>query len=284
MDVVEIDAASNRGIDEIRNLQEEVRLSPTSYKYKVFIIDEAHMLTAAAFNALLKTLEEPPEHAIFILATTEFEKISPTIASRTQRFSFKRLPKVQVVRKLSSISEKESLNIDHEAIELIASAGEGSLRDSESLLDQVLSFAVLEGKKISMDDVERIVGKVGLAKIDEFAGLVLKKNTKKSIEYLAHINTGGYNIQQFTKDFIHYLRRTLALQVNPELESLFEQELTADELKRMKAHLGTMDSVSQARLIRSLIRAYGEIRYSPFATIPLEVALIENFESTMPSR
>jgi DNA polymerase-3 subunit gamma/tau len=276
MDVVEIDAASNRGIDEIRNLQEEVRLSPTSYKYKVFIIDEAHMLTTAAFNALLKTLEEPPAHVIFILATTEFEKISPTIASRTQRFAFKRLSKTKVLEKLSAVAKKEQLNIEPAALELAAAAGEGSLRDSESLLDQVISFAVLEGKKISVEDVERIIGKVGLAKIDEFAGLVLRKDAKKSLEYLAHLGNSGYNIPQFTKDFIHYLRRVLALQVNPALEAFFTQELTADELA---AHIGVMDSASQARLIRSLIRAYGEIRYSPFATIPLEVALVENFTS-----
>lgn len=277
MDVVEIDAASNRGIDEIRNLQEEVRLSPTSYKYKIFIIDEAHMLTTAAFNALLKTLEEPPAHAIFILATTEFEKISPTIASRAQRFAFKRLTKAKVLEKLDVVVRKEQLNIEPEALELIAAAGEGSLRDSESLLDQVLSLAVLEGKNIAVEDVERIAGKVGLSKIDELAGLVLKRDLKGSLEYLVHLNNSGLNVPQFTKDFIHYLRRILALQVNPSLEALFSEELTGDELRRIRAHMSVMDSASQARLIRSLIRAYGEIRYSPFATIPLEVALVESF-------
>src|SRR5580704_16688214 len=139
-DVIEIDAASNRGIDEIRNLKENIRTSPASAEYKVYIIDEAHMLTGAAFNALLKTLEEPPKHAVIILATTEFEKLPPTITSRAQRFVFKKLSKAVIAAKLATEAREENIAIDEDALELIAAAGEGSVRDAESLLDQIASF------------------------------------------------------------------------------------------------------------------------------------------------
>src|SRR3989344_277514 len=139
MDVIEIDAASNRGIDEIRDLRESIRLSPSSYARKVFIIDEAHMLTAAAFNALLKTLEEPPEHAIIILATTEYEKIPATVSSRAQRYHFSKLSLAEIIKKLKSIAKEEQLAISDEALELIAGASDGALRDAESLLNQVAS-------------------------------------------------------------------------------------------------------------------------------------------------
>lgn len=276
IDVVEIDAASNRGIDEIRNLQEGIRLSPTSYPYKVFIVDEAHMLTNAASNALLKTLEEPPAHAIFVLATTEYDKISPTIASRAQRFIFKRLPKNKILEKLAMIVKEEGINIDKDALELVAAAGDGSLRDAESLLDQILSFAPHQSNEISLEHTERVVGKVGLARMDELVTHILNKDIPNSLAYLAHIANGGYNVPSFTKDLIGYLRRILALRMSPDLERLFQDELTADELKRIKAHAQKTNEFFVIKLIKSLIRAYSEIRYSPFAAIPLEVALIEN--------
>ena len=142
LDVVEIDAASNRGIDEIRNLKESVRLSPTSFPKKIFIIDECHMLTKEAFNALLKTLEEPPEHVIFILATTEFEKIPATIVSRTQQFHFKKIPLMRIFDKLKKIAKSEKMEISTGALELIAASAEGSFRDAESLLDQYCHLAI----------------------------------------------------------------------------------------------------------------------------------------------
>src|SRR3984957_3720112 len=140
-DVIEIDAASNRGIDEIRNLKENIRTAPTSASHKVYIIDEAHMLTGAAFNALLKTLEEPPTHAVIVLATTEYEKLPATITSRAQRFTFKKLSKATIMAKLKTMSAAEKIKIDDAALELIAAAGEGSFRDAESLLDQIASLA-----------------------------------------------------------------------------------------------------------------------------------------------
>ncbi len=275
LDVVEIDAASNRGIDEIRDLKESVRVSPTAYSYKVYIVDEAHQLTKDAFNALLKTLEEPPAHAIFILATTEYEKIPATIASRTQRFQFKRLPLLTIVEKLKNIAEAEKIKISDEAVELIAAAAEGSFRDAESLLDQLASLE----KNIELDGVEKILGKVGFSRTAEMAEFLIKKDLVAALDYLAKINEGGHNLVQFTKDLIHYFRRVLALKYSPVLENNFSRELTDQDLKRIKKHSQLIDENKTVELIKSLIRAYGEMRYSPFAIVPLEVAIIENLKT-----
>jgi DNA polymerase-3 subunit gamma/tau len=278
-DIIEIDAASNRGIDEIRDLKESVRVSPAAYYYKVYIIDEAHQLTKDAFNALLKTLEEPPAHAIFILATTEAEKMPATIISRTQRFHFKRLPLVKIVGKLKSICELEKIKSDDDALELIAASAEGSFRDAESLIDQIASLE----EKISLETVERILGRVGFSRTSEMAGLLLNGDVAKSLNYLAQINEAGYNLIQFNKDLIHYFRRVLALKFSAALENEFKKELTDAELKLIKKHSQVVDSPATEQkiinLIKSLIRAYTEMRYSPFAIAPLEVAIIENLKN-----
>ena len=276
LDVLEIDAASNRGIDEIRSLKEGIRLSPTSYTYKVFIIDEAHQLTKQAADALLKILEEPPAHGIFILATTEYEKLPPTITSRTQRFHFKRIPTQLIYKKLKSITEKEKLKIEDAALELIASAAEGSFRDAESLIEQVSAMGAGE-----LARVENILGKVGFTRTSALATYILGNNLEASIEYLAEINEGGFNLVQLAKDLIHYLRRVLALKFDPKLEKVFERELTSDELKKLKEHGALMtDDQKAINLIKSLIRAYSDMRYSPFPLVPLELAIIENLKDS----
>lgn len=272
LDIIEIDAASNRGIDEIRNLKEGINLSPTSYQYKVFIIDEAHQLTKEAFNALLKTLEEPPAHAILILATTQFEKIPATITSRTQRFHFKRVSLVTIVEKLEKIVKAEKIEISKQAIELIAATAEGSFRDAESLLDQIASLK----EKIDLQSVEEIIGQVGFLKTAELAELLIKKDLSKSLGYISEINEGGYNLVQFNKDLIHYLRRVLSLKLNPQIETMFKKEITDSELETIKKHSKIAEDQQLIKLIKSLIEAYTEMRYSPFTVVPLEVAIIEN--------
>ncbi len=284
MDVIEIDAASNRGIDEIRNLKESIRTAPAGGPgaSKVYIIDEAHMLTGAAFNALLKTLEEPPAHAVIIMATTEFEKLPPTITSRAQRFTFRKQPKTVIMEKLAAIAKEETIAIEPAALELIAAVSEGSFRDAESLLEQVASFGGASGKKgtpstITLADTERITGRTGLRKVHAFAALMIAKDTKEALAYLAELADEGHNLVQFTKDLIHYLRKTLSLAVNPSLAASFEKDLTKDELAAMQT-LGTeqgADTATLVRLIKALIRAYAEMRYSPFAAVPLEVMLVE---------
>lgn len=270
-DVIELDAASNRGIDEIRNLKESIKTSPATASHKVYIIDEAHMLTGAAFNALLKTLEEPPRHAAIILATTEYEKLPATITSRAQRFTFKKHSKLVIMEKLRTIAKAEKIIIDDAALELIAAAAEGSFRDAESLLDQIASF----GGAIDLAMVERATGRTGLKKVHEFAERIIKKDTKNALEYISLLNEEGYNLVQFTKDLIHYLRKVLSLKANPALEKIFEKDLTKDEVAGVKK-LGTAaDAALLIKLIKSLIRAYSEMRYSPFAVVPLELVLYE---------
>ncbi len=275
LDVIEVDGASNRGIDEIRALQEGVRLSPTSFKNKIFIIDEVHMLTKDAFNALLKTLEEPPTHAIFVLATTEYEKVPATISSRTQRFHFRKLTLDEIIKKLSLIVKTEKLRIAEDALELIASLAEGSLRDAESLLDQITSL----DQDVELKDVERIAGKIGYKKTAKLAEYLLKNDLKGTLEYLNEIDQGGYNLVQLTKDLTHYLRRVLTLKMDPKIEELYKKELTKDEIIHLKDHAKLIQDQKHILLIKSLIRAYSEMRYSPFAIVPLEVAIIENLKS-----
>ena len=287
LDLIEIDAASNRGIDEIRNLKEGINLSPTSYAYKVFIIDEAHQLTKEAFNALLKTLEEPPSHAILILCTTQVEKIPATITSRTQRFHFKRIPLIMIVQKLEKIAQLENIEISKQALELIAAAAEGSFRDAESLLDQIASLFLsqinadnkqIDSGNINVKDVEEVLGRVGFLKTTEMAELLIKAELNKALEYLSKINEEGYNLVQFNKDLIHYLRRVLSLKLNPNLEEIFKKEITDAELEIIKKHSKIADIQKTINLIKSLIEAYTEMRYSPFAIVPLEVAIIENLK------
>ena len=272
LDVIEIDAASNRGIDEIRNLKEGIRVSPSSSAYKIYIIDEVHQLTKDAFNALLKTLEEPPAHAIFVLATTEYEKVPSTIVSRTQRFHFKRLTLIKIVEKLESIVKAEKIKIDEDALELIAASAEGSLRDAESLLDQIAS----SNEKITLESVESILGRVGFKKTAEMAEFLIKGDINSALTAISKINEGGYNLTQFNKDLIHYLRRVLTLRFSPELENEFKKELIEAELKSVKKHSAEINEQKIVELIKSLIRAYTEMRYSPFQIVPLEVAIVEN--------
>jgi len=284
LDVVEIDAASNRGIDEIRSLREGIRLSPTSYQYKVFIIDEVHQLTKPAADALLKTLEEPPAHAIFVLATTEYDKLPPTIISRTQRFHFRRIPIQLILKKLNQIAIEEKLKIDNAALELVATASEGSFRDAETLLEQVISLGGPDGKigtgGTSLENVEQILGKVGSVRTATLAKYLLENDLQASLEYLTEINEAGFNLVQLNKDLIHYLRRVLALKFDPQLEEVFKRELTPDEVKEIKERGELIENEAKIiSLIKSLIRAYSEMRYSPFTLVPLEVAIIENLKS-----
>ena len=274
LDVVEIDAASNRGIDEIRDLKESVKLSPSYFAKKVFIIDEVHMLTREAFNALLKTLEEPPKHVLFVLATTEYEKLPATISSRTQKFNFKKLAIAEILKKLDSVVKEEKIKISADALELIAALGEGSLRDAESLLDQIASL----DSNIELKDVEKIVGKIGYKKTAELAGLLFKGDLEKSLDYLAHINEEGYNLVQLNKDLIHYLRRAISLKLSPRVEDFYKKELTSDNLETLKNHSMLISPEKHINLLKSLIRAYSEMRYSPFPIAPLEVAIIENLK------
>ncbi len=276
IDVVEIDAASNRGIDEIRNLKESVRVTPSTARYKIFIIDEAHMLTKDAWNALLKTLEEPPAHVILILATTEMEKVPLTISSRTQKFYFKRATLQEIIKKLKKVIDEEKIKISNEAMNLVATSAEGSFRDAESLLDQLIS---LDDKDITLPEVENMIGKVGFDKLSRFADLLLKAEVDEALAALAEIEDGGFNLVQFTKDLIQYLRRVTVLATNPKMEQYFREELMEEHLK-MITDAAKLFTPAHVKLLEALMEAYSEMRYSQFPIIPLEVAIIDTLESS----
>ncbi|MEX2411930.1 MAG: DNA polymerase III subunit gamma/tau [Candidatus Paceibacterota bacterium] len=275
MDIIEIDAASNRGIDEIRNLKENIRVSPHKSLYKVFIIDEAHMLTTAAFNALLKTLEEPPEHTVIILATTEKEKIPQTITSRTQQFHFKKIPLSEIISKLERVIKEEKVKASKEVLELIAVGADGSFRDAESLLDQMIASG---DKNIKIEEVESIIGKVSFSKIGDIVDDLLSDDLDKSLKTISEIDNGGYDLVEFTEDVLRYLRRTAVLKFSPNMDKLFKDEITKESLEKMKRQSDKFEK-KHLKLIKNLIEAYTNMRYSQFPIIPLEVAVIESLSN-----
>jgi DNA polymerase III subunit gamma/tau len=271
MDVIEIDAASNRGIDEIRNLKENIRMAPVSSRAKVFIIDEVHQLTKEAFNALLKTLEEPPTYAIFVLATTEPDRIPATILSRTQQFHFRHVSLKHIIEKLARIAAKESIVVSPEALDLIASAAEGSFRDAESLLDQLVAF---DDRRVTVPAVESMLGNVGFDRLSAFAGFLFAGNIEHALAALSDIEDGGYNLVQFTKDLIQYIRRVAVIRYNPSMAGALRRELMEEHVRALEAH-AKLFTDRHLSLLKALIRSYGEMRYSQFPIIPLEIALVE---------
>lgn len=281
LNIIEIDAASNRGIDEIRELKEGARASPAGGRYKVFIIDEAHMLTPPAWNALLKTLEEPPAHVLLILATTEFEKIPATIVSRTQKHYFKRLTLPLMVKKLTVIAAAEKIKIDAAAVELIAASAEGGMRDAESLLDQLTALSdenEPRNNQITVETVEKLTGGAGFQKISRLADLIIRKELAETLRLIVDLNDGGHNLVDLTKELTSYLRRALTLRLDPGLADLYENYLTRDQLEQLKKHSERLPPETALPLLKSLIRALSEMRYSPLIMVPLEVAIIENLK------
>lgn len=267
LDLVEIDAASNRGIDEIREIIERVKFVPNKAKYKVFVIDEAHMLTREAFNAFLKTLEEPPAHAIFILATTEPHKLPLTILSRVQRFDFKRVAPQDIAKRLISISKKEGLRVDFQAISAITEAADGSFRDGEGLLGQVASYV---GKRIKLADVELILGISDPKSISKLVDYLIKKDAKSSILLVNDLLSEGHDLSHFNKNLIEYLRRLLLVKT----EAQTARELFTDFQKPCE-QIKKLSAVEILRLIRTFIEAGREIKNATLPQLPLELAIID---------
>ena len=233
MDLIEIDAASNRGIEEIRDLREKVKFAPTKSKYKVYVIDEVHQLTREAFNALLKTLEEPPSHVIFVLATTEPYKIPKTILSRCQRFDFKRVGIADLIKRLDYIAEQEGLRLDEESKKLLAQTAAGSVRDVESSLDTVLGKGLTT---ITKKDVEEILGRTELERIEQLYHFLVKKDVSSALSLLNQIIEEGKDLNQFTVDLVEFLREKLIKNPSPVLASWIRT--IADAQQKMKtAHI-----------------------------------------------
>ncbi len=273
IDLVEIDAASHTGVDDVRQLIEGIKFTPIKSKYKIFIIDECHQLSKSAFNALLKTLEEPPNHAIFILATTELHKVLPTILSRCQKFDFKRLQMPEIIKKLEFIAKKENVKFDESALSLIALNSRGSFRDAESLLDQCMSFSE-EKSLIKTEDIKELLGIVEISEISRFVDLLVSKNTKDAIIFLNSIIDSGVDLQEFTKTLVFYLRQELLLKINPNFLNLQNSGLSMQEVEKMKEQTTSLTQKDVQDMLELFIDAENKIKYSAVSQLPLELVII----------
>ena len=285
LDIIEIDAASNTGVDNIRELKETVALPPTALKYKVYIIDEVHMLSKGAFNALLKTLEEPPKHVIFILATTEIHKVPATIVSRCQRFDFGRLPLELIVQKLSTIAQGEKLSVESGVLEMIALSAEGGMRDAESLFGQIIA---LEDKNVTLKEVEEILGLSDQQTTVQLIENLIADDAHSAIEIVNKLLTDGRDLTVFTKSLLNFLRQMMLLKSNPELKRIFLEETSSEIIDRLeKCAL----NLSIERIIQAieLFQIAEKQIYSIFLPqLPLEIAILKfirpNNDSVPPSR
>ncbi|MDY7018508.1 MAG: DNA polymerase III subunit gamma/tau [Chloroflexota bacterium] len=266
LDVIEMDAASNRGIDEIRNLRERANYAPSLAKYKVYIIDEVHMLTEWACNALLKTMEEPPPHVIFVLATTEAHKMMPTIVSRCQRFNFHRLSQGAIADKLRMICEKEGIDIDTSSLELIARTATGSLRDAENILQQLIAY---HGSQIVFKQVQAALGSSNDSRVRQLAQCVVNRDLPTGLQAINGLNSDGVDLRQFNLGLMEYLRDLLLIKSGCE----GTLDITAEdraEMKRLMANV-TLDYLLRATRLFSSI----EFRTDSYSSLPLELALVE---------
>lgn len=269
VDVFEIDGASNRGIDEVRNLRENIKYTPVHGKYRIYIIDEVHMLTSEAFNALLKTLEEPPSHVLFIFATTEPHRVPSTIMSRCQRFDFRRIGVKEISSHLKKICEQESIRIDDDALMMIAKKADGGLRDSQSILDQMISFT---GEHITAEDVVKALGIIEQDVFFEVTDVVLEKDVQKGLDLVDRIVSAGYDMAEFMEGIISHFRNLLvAVSCNsPEL-----LEVTETVRERYKTLVPKFKEEDILRYIRIVTDASTTLRYSHHPRIPLELSIVK---------
>lgn len=269
MDVYEIDGASNRGIDEIRNLRENVRYSPAKGRYKIYIIDEVHMLTTEAFNALLKTLEEPPRHVLFLLATTEPQKVLPTILSRCQRFDFRRIRIPELIDRIRFISKKENLEIEEEACRLIAMKAEGSMRDGESILDQLSSYT--DGK-IRAEDVREVLGILDSDLLFSLTDCVLKQDLSSSLSFLETLMGRGIDERDLLPEWIGHLRNLLHILLDVETDKILS--MGEMERKRFEAQASLSDVGKILRMIQIASETENQLRRSDHPSVLLETCLV----------
>jgi DNA polymerase-3 subunit gamma/tau len=269
IDVIEIDGASNRGIDEIRELRENVRYTPAKSRHKIYIIDEVHMLTKEAFNALLKTLEEPPPHIIFIFATTEPHKIPATILSRCQRYDFKRIPFREVVGSLKRIVEEEGVQISQRGLFSIAQESEGSLRDAESLLDQVIGYA---GKQIRDEEIAEVLGLIDRKILSDTIEAIADRDVERCMEAVEQVYQFGYDLQHFCRELLQTLRHLILIKLSQHPERLME--LPEEELGSLKKQAEKFQFDQLNHLFSLLLKGEQEIAQSAFPRTMLEVALI----------
>ena len=271
MNVIEIDAASNNGVDNIREIREEVAYPPTEGRYKVYIIDEVHMLSIGAFNALLKTLEEPPSYIIFILATTEAHKIPVTILSRCQRYDFRRISQETILKRLEDLMEKEQVDAEEKALRYVAKKGDGSMRDSLSLLDQCIAFYL--GEKLTYDRVLEVLGAVDTDVFSELLRLVLAEQITDAIALLDRLILDGRDLTQFVNDFTWYLRNLMLLKASDDMEDILD--ISTENLAQLREEAAMIRNDTLMRFIRIFSELANSIRYSVNKRVMLEMALIK---------
>ena len=274
IDVLEIDGASNNGVEQVRELRETVKYAPASSKFKIYIIDEVHMLSTAAFNALLKTLEEPPEHVKFMFATTDPEKVLPTILSRCQRFDLRRIPVSLITEHLGYIAKKENVNIDAEALHAIARGADGGMRDAESALDQLISFC---GDKIVESDVLSMFGLTARSQVVALAGAVMNGEAETALRELNELARHGKDLGRLLSDLLGHFRNLLIFQVSKgDLKLL---EVSETEAHSLKEQASICDGETLTRLMEVLTDAEGRLRDAASKKIFIEVALLKAIQA-----
>lgn len=271
MNVVEIDAASNNGVENIRDIREQVQYPPTEGRYRVYIIDEVHMLSIGAFNALLKTLEEPPSYVIFILATTEVHKIPITILSRCQRYDFKRISLETIADRLRELTQAEQIQVEDKALLYVAKAADGSLRDALSLLDQCVAFHY--GRVLTYDNALEVLGAVDSSVFSQMFGAIVEGRTRDCICSLEEIVIQGRELGQFVTDFIWYMRNLLLIRSADDAEGLVD--MSEENLKQLRSDAGKADGTTLMRYIRIFSELSNQLRYASQKRVLVEVALIK---------
>ena len=270
MDIVEIDAASNNSVDDIRELRESVKYTPSKAKYKVYIIDEVHMLSQGAFNALLKTLEEPPSYVIFILATTEPHKIPATILSRCQRFDFKRVSSKDIADRMSYICEKENIQAEDKALSLIARNSQGALRDALSILDQCMSFG---NDRIEYNDVIELLGTVNIDELFQLSQSIIDEDTKKSLQILNEFIIWGKDIRNLINDLIDHFRNLMVCKVSKDLDEIIS--LPEESIERLKEQSKTININDLIRILNILSETQDSMKSSSNTRILAEVTMMK---------
>jgi len=273
LDVIEIDGASNNSVEDVRQLRENVRYAPAKGRYKIYLIDEVHMLSAAAFNALLKTLEEPPEHVKFIFATTEPQKVLPTILSRCQRFDLHRIPANLIAQHLQFIAGKEKITLEPAAAHAIARGAEGGLRDAESMLDQLVAFC---GAKISESDVLNVFGFTSEQTVIDLTGRILRGETPDAIDLLHQQSESGKDMMRLMSDLIAYLRDLLVFKAKPDA---LTEDVDPDVQKSLAAHAELIATDRLLDLIDQFAAAEGRMKWAPNKKLHFEVAIIKAIQT-----
>ena len=275
-DLYEIDAASNRGIDEIRELREAVRTLPFRSPYKVYIIDEVHMLTKEAFNALLKTLEEPPAHVVFVLATTELGKLPETIVSRCQHFTFKKPTQKILEESITKIAEREGSSIEKPAADLIATLGDGSFRDAQGILQKVLHS--VKSKKIGLADVESVTSAPSHVLVNAIIGALAEGNLEKGLESVQKAVSGNIDFNVFLKLILKKIRFILLLRYAPDMKKMIEDELSPEDFRLAGELAAQKERRINSDILRELLDAHMATARAYLPQLPLELALVKLLE------